>query len=295
MIEPGLDRLLAGAGVHPVRAEDEVVARVRAFRPDALVFDLTQLGAAVFDATARLAGVTASLSPIFEHAGRVDLLVTRALPPPDLPGVRVLHGLEYAVLGEPVQPIPDAEFERALARPRLPVAVCMGGADPENRTLAIVRTFARSAPSLDLLVCLGDAYAHDERLLVEAGRPAVVRPGAALWRAAAGCALGVLAGGVVGLEALRAGLPALHLLARSEHVALVEGPSRAGAVLVLGLFSEASLGSLVACAEALERDRSRLRAMRRAGQMLVDDLGAERILGELERAVAQGGSPLLGR
>lgn len=294
--ESELRMTLAGLDC-PVRfvgSDPEVTAAVEAFRPDMLAFDLTHLDEAVFLAVRGMAGLTVSLSPVFEHMQLVDALFTRVSRTSPLPGVQLHAGMEYAVFGHQCAPIGWASYERAVRQPALPIAVCMGGADAANKTMRVLwALLGRERPSV-VWVLLGEGYAHSYDELVELARGhsrhevILAKTSRSMWQVLGNCAVAILAGGLTTVEAVHAGLPSINVFEKREHWEMVQELFDAGVCLNGGLLSENSLSTMTAMLDQMDRDRDRLRRMRNAGRGLVDGRGSERIVAELERMASDG-------
>ncbi len=260
---------------------------------DAVLYDLTTLERRAFEATARRALLTASLSPVFEHMPRVDACFTRSREYDALPGVRFHAGLEYAIFSERCTPIPDSVFEAALALPELSVALCMGGADAANKTLCVLGALGGLEPACTIWVLLGEGYAHCYNALVSATRGRMrhevilARTNRSMWRVMSNCAVAVLAGGLTTVEAVYAGLPSVNLFERAEHRNMTRELVARGVCLDGGLISDESLGRTLEVLAALAADRAALRAMREAGRGLVDARGAERVVRALEALIVE--------
>lgn len=291
VVEPDLEPLLADlpCPLHPVRSDDEIPPFLDAFAPDVVVFDTVRLRPATFAAAAAAAVLLVSISPVFEHAARLDVLVTRSARNPALPGVHILGGLPYAIVNDRCQAIDDATYERNLALAELPVAICMGGADAANKTLGVLRALSALPQPLSLMVMLGEGYAHSYNALVEAVRGEsrheviLAKTNRSMWRLMSHCAVAILAGGITSVEALHAGLPTINLFEVPEHQAIMRELLESGVCLDGGLFSEASLATTVERLRHLDAHRDELRALRQRSRGLVDLHGPSRVLQAIEQ------------
>jgi spore coat polysaccharide biosynthesis predicted glycosyltransferase SpsG len=203
--------------------------------------------------------------------------------------VQVFGGLKYAIFNERCLVIDDAGFERNLTLNELPIAVCMGGADAANKTLAVLRALKTLKDPSTIWVLLGEGYAHCYNQLVDAVRTSsrheiiLAKANRSMWRVLGNCAVAVLAGGLTTVEAVYAGLPTINLCERPEHHGLMRELFEAGVALDGGPFSEASLAALPATLRELGRHRDRLRAMRQRTRGLADLDGPKRVLREIEQ------------
>ncbi|GMU21818.1 MAG: hypothetical protein AMXMBFR13_19070 [Phycisphaerae bacterium] len=275
--------------LHLVPDDAGVLTHVEKFGPDVVVFDLTHIDEEVFLAVRQVPLLTASLSPVFEHMPLVDVLFTRAARTPPVPGVRLFAGLQYAVFSELCAPIDDATYERALARPDLPIAVCMGGADAANKTLTVVQALSGLECRSAIWVLLGEGYSHSYNALVDAVRGdrrhevILAKTNRSMWQVMGNCALAVLAGGLTTIEAVFAGLPSINLFEKPEHWEIMQELFDAGMCLNGGLFSEQSLWRVTDTLRTLNSDRRRLIELRQRMAGALDNQGSQRVLRELEQ------------
>jgi spore coat polysaccharide biosynthesis predicted glycosyltransferase SpsG len=295
LVEPELQSVLAGlkCPVRFVRSEAEALPRVEAFAPDALVFDTTRFEAKRLEEAAAAGFLLASISPVFEHLERMDLVFTRTQCNAPLGSARICGGLPYAIFNDYCLAIADADYERNLALKELPIAVCMGGSDAANKTLAVVEALARLEEPTTIWVLLGEGYAHSYHRLVDAVRGdlrhevILAKANRSMWRILANCALGIMAGGLTTIEAVYAGLPTLNLFDRPEHARMLAELFAAGVCVNGGLIQDRSLAPAVETLRRLANSRDELRAMRNRSKGLVDRNGPARVLHELEQAVLQ--------
>lgn len=295
IVEPELENLLAGLDcpVRFVQTDAAALLRVRAFAPDALLFDTTRFEAGLMDDAAASGFLLGSISPVFEHLSRMDLVFTRSRRNPAFGNARVLGGLEYAIFNDRCLVIDDATYERNLARPDLPIAVCMGGADAANKTLLILEALASLEEPTTIWVLLGEGYAHSYNQLVDTVRGdlrhevILAKASRSMWRILGNCALGLMAGGLTTVEAVYAGLPTINLFDRPEHAGMLTELFEAGVCLNGGLVFGRSLQPTLEALRRLSAGRDELRAMRERTKGLVDALGPVRVLREIEQAVLQ--------
>lgn len=288
--EPALCPILneAACPVECVQTDEQVIDPVESFRPNVLVLDTTTLCKDVLGYVRELPELVVSLSPVFEHMQALDLLFTRSTATPDVGGVKVYGGLQYAVFGTHCRVIEDQKYEQALAQVPLPIAVCMGGADAANKTLAVLDALLDVRCDLTVWALLGEGYAHSYDALVNCMRRdrrheiILAKTNRSTWQIMGHCALAVLAGGLTTVEAVYAGLPSINVFERQEHVdATARELFEQGVCVNGGLFSTNSLNQLVQALHALTADADQLRIMRRRSHGLIDRQGSRRILRRL--------------
>jgi hypothetical protein len=109
-----------------IRHHDEILQHTDAFKPDYVVFDMLEADDGVFQKIKAKSVKTVSLSPIFSHAGQVDLIFTRGKLPAPV-GPAVYSGIQFVIPGSKTDKITDSQYDRALHSRPFPISVAMGG------------------------------------------------------------------------------------------------------------------------------------------------------------------------
>ncbi len=296
ILEAGLEGILSDmpCQVLLVRGDDELIEAVCGSNPDVCVLDTTTLMRDVLLHIKGVAGLTASLSPIFEHAADIDVLFTRSKRVPTLDGVKVFGGLQYAVFGEHGRRITEETFEQNLTASVKPIAVCMGGTDAANKTHRVLQVLSGIQHDLTIWVLLGEGYAHSYDALVAASRTnsrhevILAKTNRSMWKLMDRCVLAILAGGLTTVEAVYAGLPSINLFEDQGCIdATAQEMFELGVCLNGGLFSEDALATMVRALQFLLINPDELRQMRALTKGLVDRRGSERVLSRLEQEYDQ--------
>jgi spore coat polysaccharide biosynthesis predicted glycosyltransferase SpsG len=293
IVEPELENVLTSleCPVRYVRSDGEALACLQRFAPDVLAFDTTRFEAKWMNEAAAAGFLLASISPVFEHLERMDVVFTRTQRNAPIGSARICGGLQYAIFNDYCLTIDDADYERNLALPELPIAVCMGGADAANKTLSVLQALAGLEEPTTIWVLLGEGYAHSYTRLVNAVRKdlrhevILAKANRSMWRILGNCALGIMAGGLTTVEAVHAGLPTLNLFDRPEHARMLTELFEAGVCVNGGLIHGRSLQPAMETMRRLSSHRDELRAMRARTKGLVDRQGPARVLRELEQSV----------
>jgi len=297
--DPGLQHLFDDlqCPVAFARNDRDVTEHLDREPPDVRLFDLIYLDADVFDLAltgSRRAVLTASLSPVFDHMNRVEVMFSRSHHAEAPPGVVAYGGLQYSIFGENCTVIGDLAYRQTLNNPVISIAVCMGGSDAANKSLAVLRALSQYGPPALIWVLLGEGYAHSYTGLAACshGSPQqeviLAKTNRSLWRIMSDCSVAILAGGLTTIEAVYAGLPTINLFERPEHAESMAGELfDIGACLNGGMFTEESLSSMTDILRELDQDRDRLWQMHRRCHGLVDALGCDRVLGVMEKELAQ--------
>lgn len=265
---------------------------------DILLFDLTHLDDWTFFKLKHRAKLIASISPVFNQAKHVNVFFTRNRNYTPMPGVKIFGGMEFAIFNHHCKPIDAETYERNLGSSDFPIAVCMGGGDAANKTLAVLEALVSIPVPCTIWVLLGEGYSHSYAQLVDTIRGnlrhevVLAKTNRSMWNVMSNCVVGIMAGGLTAVEAIYAGLPTINLFDRKEHYEMLEELFDARVCLNGGVFSEGALGVLPKTLVALHHDRSRLREIRLRGQGVVDQNGSLRVLRILEDELAARSWPI---
>jgi UDP-2,4-diacetamido-2,4,6-trideoxy-beta-L-altropyranose hydrolase len=197
------------------------------------------------------------------------------------PGVRLLLGPRYALLRR--------EFWKWRDQPRhIPevagkLLVTLGGSDPDNATLKVVRALAAlGAEQLETVVVVGGSNPHLPAL--RAGVAALTLPirvetdvtdmaGLMAW-----ADLAVTAGGSTSWELAFMGLPALVLVLADNQVDVAAGLARHGVARDLGWHTALDIPTLAGAIGSLVRDCAGRQMLNERGRQLVDGQGGQRVI-----------------
>lgn len=291
--EPGLEKIFDGLDcpVRHVTSSLQALPLVAAYRPDALLYDLTEIEPVVMRKANAKALLTVSLSPLFAQMDMVDVLFTRLSRQPPVRGVTVFAGPEYAIFNDSCRVIDDVHYRRSLEVPTLPVALCMGGADAPNKTLRMLRRLMDFPSPCLFWVMLGEGYSHSYQDLVDCTRESrheiiLAKTSDSLWRILGNCAVALLAGGLTTVEAIYAGLPSINIFESREHADMLTELFEQGICINGGILSDDSLSTMLATLDHYYHNRSELLAVRERGRRLLDKSGAELVLKLIEEFVA---------
>jgi hypothetical protein len=289
--DPGFAPILeAGRARTIMVADDASAADSAATEADVTLFDMIRLERSSFDRIAARSGALASISPVFDHADRLDLFFTRGEPPPGLDGPRVFAGLDFAIINNNCRPISDEAFGAAAGRDPLPVMISFGGADADNHSRMMVEALREVRAPLLLWLMLGDGYRHSHDELVDTLRTIphheiiLARTNRSMWSVASNCAVAILSSGMSTAEAVYAGLPVISVR-RANDPSNTLRAAYEQACLDGGAFPDGSYrraGRLIA---DLHADRPKLYALRAGQAGLIDGKGAERVLAAIEAHV----------
>jgi UDP-2,4-diacetamido-2,4,6-trideoxy-beta-L-altropyranose hydrolase len=196
------------------------------------------------------------------------------------PGVRLLLGPRYALLRR--------EFWKWRDEPRhIPevagkLLVTLGGSDPDNATLKVVKALAAlGAGQLQTVVVVGGSNPHLPALRqAVAALPLPIRvatdatdmAGLMAW-----ADLAVTAGGSTSWELAFMGLPALVLVLADNQVDVAAGLAGHGVARNLGWHTALDIPTLAGAIGSLVRDGAGRQMLSERGRQLVDGQGGQRV------------------
>ena len=195
------------------------------------------------------------------------------------PSTRLLRGTDYVLLRKEFLAHQDARRETSERARRL--LVTLGGADPDNATLTIVRALQRlDADDLEVVVTLGASYPHFDALQSAIGSyppPTLHSPPFTLLRNApnmpdlmAWADIALSAGGTTAWELAYMGVPSLAVVLAPNQQRSVDWLSALGVVENLGWHAQLTEDEVARAVQQLSDDRNRRKTMSAAGQALVD-------------------------
>jgi UDP-2,4-diacetamido-2,4,6-trideoxy-beta-L-altropyranose hydrolase len=196
------------------------------------------------------------------------------------PSTRLLLGLQYVLLRR--------EFRRwRWQRPDIAglatkLLVTMGGADPDNVTVKVIRALEQIARGdLETVVLVGPTNPHWAELEAEAGQGRanlrLVRNATNIPELMAWCDMAVTAGGSTLWELALMAVPSLVLILADNQEPSARLLDAQGACRVLGRWDEVSAPALAAAVAALLRSARDRAALGQCFRALVDGRGADRV------------------
>lgn len=196
------------------------------------------------------------------------------------PHTRLLAGTQFVLLRQEF--LEWAEWKRDIPATAGRILVTMGGSDPDNVSLRVVRALNRlDIPGFEARIVAGPANPHIDVLEEELRRGASGlrlipsaddMPGLMAW-----ADLAVSAAGSTCWEMAFMRLPAITVVLADNQEMIAEGLDRAGAAVNLGRQADLSVERLVHELKELIGSPARRRRMGDRGRSLVDGRGAYRV------------------
>jgi UDP-2,4-diacetamido-2,4,6-trideoxy-beta-L-altropyranose hydrolase len=209
---------------------------------------------------------------------------------------RLLLGTRYALLRREFWPW--RQWEREIPEVARKLLVTLGGADPDNQTLKVVRALQElRVGGLEATVVIGASNPYCRALESAIGDSAaslhsqlaiqLVRNVTNMPELMARADVAVTAGGSTCWETAFMGLPNLILVLAENQREVAEGLATQGVAVNLGSHTEVGESGLVAVLGESIHDRARRETMSENGRDLVDGAGVHRVAAALNREDAE--------
>ena len=194
---------------------------------------------------------------------------------------KILRGTEYVLLRQEF--LKWKGWKREFPEVARKILVTLGGGDPDNVTLKVVRALKQIAiPDMEVSIVLGPANPHLSRIQEE--RSSLPFPIHLLYsrenmaELMAWADLAVAAAGTTTWEMAFMGLPGILLVIADNQRGPAEKLQKEGVFPVLGLEPHWAEPELVQCVLSLMGGRKIRQEMSQKGRLLVDGLGTNRVL-----------------
>lgn len=196
------------------------------------------------------------------------------------PDTRLLLGTHYALLRREFKQWRD--WQREIPTVAGKVLVTLGGGDPNNVTLKVIRALKHlSIPGLAIKIIVGSANTNLQTLEREISdhtnlqliKNAVNMPELMAW-----ADIAIAAGGSTNWEIALLGLPALLLITADNQQAIAEALHNEGPVINMGWFNKVSINKIKDCVEQIMRDKILREQMRKKAQGIIDGCGSNRVI-----------------
>lgn len=202
------------------------------------------------------------------------------------PYTRLLLGTRYALLRREFQPWQN--WRREISDTGWNVLVTMGGSDPDNVTLKVLRALERARPErVDVRVVVGSGNPHFAELekaarhlthTVRLEQNTTDMPALMAWADVA-----VSAAGSTCWELAFMGLPSIVLVVAENQQAIAANLTQRDAAISLGQAVDTSQDSIASAVLDLLYDTNARRRLSKRGRSLVDGRGAARAVAALQQ------------
>lgn len=172
------------------------------------------------------------------------------------------------------------------------ILITLGGSDPDNVTLMIIKSLNDLASrGIELLIVAGGGYAHDTELQVALDCSKVpmrlVRNASNMPDLMAWADLAIISGGTTSYETAFMGLPSMIVIIAKNQILVAEKLAEIGAAVNLGWHHDLTCERIKKIVEDLAGDRASRDFMSRMSRNLIDGRGSSRIIkAMLKRVIA---------
>ena len=207
------------------------------------------------------------------------------------PYTQLLLGTRYVLLRSEF--LPWRGWQREIPKVARKVLVTLGGGDPDNQTLKVIRALQQvDLDGLEAVVVVGASNTHFRELQSAAHNSGfairVVQNVTDMSDLMAWADVAVSAGGSTCWEMAFMGLPNVILVLAENQRGVAEGLDARGIALNLGWYVQVSELDFAQALKMLMSNPARCKAMSEKGRQIVDGAGTDRVVSvmdELDRAV----------
>jgi UDP-2,4-diacetamido-2,4,6-trideoxy-beta-L-altropyranose hydrolase len=197
------------------------------------------------------------------------------------PYTRLLLGTRYVLLRSEF--LAWRGWRREIPEVARKVLVTLGGSDPDNQTLKVIRALQQmDVDGLEAVIVVGASNPHSRELrsAVRGSRRAIrlVHNAENMPELMAWADVAVSAGGSTCWEMAFMGLPAVILVLAENQRGIATGLDEAGVVASVGWHAGVSSSQVASTLRRLCKDQGLRRQMSRQGRQVVDGLGVERVI-----------------
>lgn len=197
------------------------------------------------------------------------------------PYTRLLLGTKYVLLRREFWPWRD--YKREVPEVAKKVLVTMGGSDPDNVTLKVIRALAQiDIPDLEAVVVVGPSNPHRETLrwAIESSSLPInlVENVENMPELMAWADIAISAGGTTVWELAFLGVPMLIVMLVENQGGVTEGLSALSIAEKLGCSDEITVEKIAWVMQDLAQSRERRAFMSEKGRQIVDGYGVARII-----------------
>lgn len=201
-----------------VRIQESLTDNSLRSRYDKIILDLLSLSNTEFEYIENYTNKIISISPIFNQMSKCDMLITRTkyLSESYPPSLDIQAGFKYSIIRSDCFKIDSQIYKSNLDKPSFHVAISMGGTDPNNNTLKVLKSLNDLQTPCVFWVMLGEGYGHNYDALTNVinknKRHEIIlaKTNKSMWHIMSNCSLAILTGGITSYEAAYSCLPSIN-------------------------------------------------------------------------------------
>lgn len=199
--------------------------------------------------------------------------------PETAPFTRILLGTQYALLRKEFSPY--MHWRRQVSEKASKMLVTLGGSDPDNTTLKIIRAVKNSRLGLQVKIVAGGANPHIKSLEKEISKSQdlqILKNVSDMPKLMAWADIVITGGGSTCWETCFMGLPNIITYCADNQKPIASSLEATGAAINLGHNINLTEKKLVSTLKNIVGDAETRSRMSEKGRLLVDGMGAERII-----------------
>ncbi|HBC87164.1 MAG TPA: UDP-2,4-diacetamido-2,4,6-trideoxy-beta-L-altropyranose hydrolase [Lentisphaeria bacterium] len=199
--------------------------------------------------------------------------------PETAPFTRILLGTQYVLLRNEFSPY--SNWRRQVPEKASKLLVTLGGSDPDNTTLKIIRGIKASKLGLEVKIVAGGANPHLKSLEKEIKKSPnlqILKNVSNMPELMAWADIVITSGGSTCWETCFMGLPNIIIYCADNQKPIALSLDEAGAAINLGQNSELVEKKFISTLKSLANDFEARSRMSEKGRLLVDGRGADRII-----------------
>lgn len=281
-------RVAPGQGAESTANVDDVIGVIRDYSPNIIINDRPFLDEGYLRALAGLGASTINLVDSLddiEKPAELASVIIATMQEGEVELDDYHAGPAFAILRDSFRK--KATERAAIAAEGRKIVVSFGGSDPQNLTMKALAAMD-GLEDVAVTVVLGPAYGYraelDELVSTLSAKPEILRNIEHMADILFEADLVLCSGGMTVFEIAALGRPGIVLCQNTRERERMEGFSRYGTILHLGLGTDVSVTTLRGKAKELVKDRERRQRMSDAGAKLVDAQGASRVYEVMKNA-----------
>jgi spore coat polysaccharide biosynthesis predicted glycosyltransferase SpsG len=201
----------------------DLISKISEISPEFIIWDTIDFDEDTFFKLKKICNKHVSISPAFKYMNQMDMVFSRNIEQRREKNVKYYLGMEYAIFNDACKFIPDEIYIKNLAKENLIIGISMGGGDAPNKTLKILEVISELNFPLTIWVLLGEGYNHSYQSLVDVinrnNRHEIIlaKTNRSMWEILSNCNVAILAGGLMLVESVYAGLPSINIFEKEWH------------------------------------------------------------------------------
>lgn len=198
---------------------------------DIVIFDLLSISRKEFFVFKKSGTKCISISPVFDKMNYCDHLISRCKDDKNIfknSVPKISAGINYSIIRSDCLQIPTKIYNKNLKLEYLHIAISMGGTDPTNKTLKIVKELSKLKIKTMLWILIGQGYNHSIKEIINTTKNnakneiVIAQTNKNMWQILENCNLAIISGGITSYECAFSRLPSINYIDNSERAYLVK-------------------------------------------------------------------------